>query len=202
MRNVRCHYIYAFTDPRNNIDRYIGQGQVQQKRQQRRDWWKFVRQDDPQQYGVIPWIKELRAEKREPIVTIILDNLTQKEVDAWEKGLIETLGRADMNTGRLLNRAAGGLGGGHSFSGESRRKISEANKGTKPSAYCLRRVKEANTGREFSEDTRRKLTQARMGNTNRNGAKHSEKTRQKMSAAQTARRALERQKQQVKESVA
>ena len=46
---------------------------------------------------------------------------------------------------------------------ETRKKISEAQKGKKPSEYMLQRAKEVNTGKICSEETKRKISLAQIG---------------------------------------
>jgi hypothetical protein len=83
-----------------------------------------------------------------------------------------------------------GVGG---LSDESRRKMSEANKGTPKSLGRIlsektrRKMSESHKGRKPSEETRRKMSEAKMGNTIRLGHKHSEETRRKLCKAMARR---------------
>src|SRR5208282_1705168 len=169
------HYIYAYVDPRDNIVRYIGQGQNER-------WLKSHKHSE--QYGVYPWLKKLKAIGLEPLRFIVLEKLTKKQADRWEIDLIDLIGRQREQTGPLLNLSAGGTGGnghvnkgqvpwnkGKTSSEETCRKISKARKG-KPSP---------NKGKTVSTETRQKQSEASKGNLNWLGKKHSEESRRKMS---------------------
>lgn len=60
---------------------------------------------------------------------------------------------------------------------ETKRKLSEIQKGKKPSLYMLQRAIETNTGRKFSEATKRKISESQKGK------KISEEARMKLSKA-------------------
>ena len=117
------HYIYAFIDPRDNIFRYIGQGTGR-----RCNWWRYVKNNDEEQYGVRPWVRRLKALGREPIVMIVAKNLTKAEANEYEIALIDLIGRSYQNTGPLLNRSAGGESGAYGCkqSEATRRRTGEA----------------------------------------------------------------------------
>ena len=79
---------------------------------------------------------------------------------------------------------------GKKHSEESRRKISEANKGRRHSAESRRKMSTShkgkpawNKGKKHSEETHRKMSEAKKGNSWNKGKKHSEETRRKMSEA-------------------
>ena len=118
---MRGYYVYAFIDPRNNTPRYIGKG-----RGYRINWWKHYNGDS--QYGVGPWLQELKALKLRPVVLVVVGGLTEAEAHLWEKGLISLIGRGE--NGPLLNLTDGGEGSaGLRCSAETKRKISEAQAG-------------------------------------------------------------------------
>src|SRR5208282_3665198 len=83
-----------------------------------------------------------------PIVTKVLEGLTQKQANAWEIGLIDFIGRK-KDTGPLLNIADGGAGA----------------RGVKPSVESCRRRSEANRGskRPKSEKTRKLQSKSMKG---------------------------------------
>ena len=124
-------------------------------------------------------------------------NIIHKDID-WEdackieKLLIEKYGRKDLGKGNLVNMTDGGEGVfGLIMSEETRRKMSEAQKGNKSinfgktlSEETRRKMSEANKGKTLSEETRWKMSEARKGNTIMLGKTHSEETRRKMSEAQ------------------
>jgi len=175
MSRTAGHYIYAYIDPRNQTVRYIGQGQ-----KRRCHWWKHIKEDG---YGACSWIYRLKKQGLQPIIIKVLSGLTQAQVDGWEIGLINLIGRYDQGKGPLLNLVDGGQGVNNP-SAETRRKISEAGKGRRHSAEARRRMSEAqkgNTnckGRSPSAETRRKISEAGKGR------RHSAEARRRMSEAQ------------------
>ncbi len=110
------HYIYAFLEPATEVPRYIGQGVGSRWR-----WWRHP--DREAQYGVHPWLREL---KQEPTVIKIATGLSQKQADNYEEDLIEFIGRVSEGTGPLLNIAAGPSTCGHSLG--TRRRRSKSNR--------------------------------------------------------------------------
>ena len=98
------HYIYTLTDPNNGVVKYVGQG----KNRRYTDWFR-AKPDWEFQYGVKPWLWSLKKAGTAPIVTKVLEGLTQKQANAWEIGLIDFIGRK-KDTGPLLNIADGGAG--------------------------------------------------------------------------------------------
>jgi len=110
-------------------------------------------------------------------------NIIHKDID-WEEAknieilLIEKYGRKDLGKGNLVNMTDGGEGSpGVIISEETRKKISEANKGRKG---CM-------LGKTHSEEARKKISEANKGNTNMLGKTHSEETKKKMSEANTGK---------------
>ncbi len=91
------------------------------------------------------------------------------------------------------------------MSEEARRKISEANRGKRPTEESKRKMSEAAMGKVFSEETRRKLSEAHrghkvteatrrklsanaMGNQNWLGRQHTEESKRKMSKSNMGRK--------------
>ena len=76
---------------------------------------------------------------------------------------------------------------GMNISDDTRKKMSEANKGRTHSEETRRKISEANKGKKhkpFSEETRRKMSESRKGrHSPMKGRTHSEETRRKMSDA-------------------
>ena len=71
---------------------------------------------------------------------------------------------------------------------ETRRKISEGNRGRTMSAKARRKLSEVNKGKSHTESTRRKMSEERKGEKNNfYGKRHSEKSRRKMSLAAKGR---------------
>ena len=108
-------------------------------------------------------------------ILILKQNLTEEEAFNHEKYMIDVFGRKDLGTGILHNRTDGGEGpSGVIKSEETRRKLSEANKGEKSHMY----------GKSLSQETKRKLSELNTGENNPNyGKSHSQETKRKMSEA-------------------
>lgn len=91
---------------------------------------------------------------------ILFSALTKEEAEQKERELIAFYNSADRRYG--YNIDLGGKSKGR-CSEETRKKISEAQKGKKPSEYMLQRAKEVNTGKICSEETKRKISLAQIG---------------------------------------
>ena len=114
---------------------------------------------------------DIRPPKDKSRILYLKQNLTEEEAFKHEIYMIAVFGRKDLGTGILRNRTDGGEGvSGRILSQESRRKISEANKGN---TNCL--------GKTHSEESRKKMSESQKGNTKRLGKTHSEETKRKMS---------------------
>ena len=105
---MTTYCVYAHVDPRTGVPKYIGQGKGKHYL-----WWRgWMRRDTgEEQYGFAPWLRELKALGLEPIVLIVLDNLTRGQALIWEIGLIASIGRVCDGNGPLYNLSPGGLGG-------------------------------------------------------------------------------------------
>ncbi len=206
--NGTDHYIYAYVDPRDNIVRYVGQGQNNRR---------LATHRHNEQYGVYPWLQRLKALGLKPVRFIVLEKLTKPQANRWEIDLIEFIGRRCEETGPLLNLSAGGSSGsnGCKRSAETCRKISESLKGVPKSEAARRNMAKAHTGttrtivscrkqsealkgRPQSEEHRRKRSKALKGNTNSKGHtngkghKHSEESRKKMSETKRRKNLIRR----------
>jgi len=103
-------------------------------------------------------------------VIFLKQNITEQEAFKHEIYMIAVFGRKDLETGILHNRTDGGEGvSGLVVSEETKRKISEANKGNN-----------YNLGKTHSEERKRKQSEATKGNTNMLGKTHSEEIRRKI----------------------
>jgi group I intron endonuclease len=123
-------------------------------------------------------------------VNIIYKDIDWEDACKIEKLLIEKYGRKDLGLGLLVNMTDGGEGTfGVIVSEESKKKISEANKGN---TNML--------GKIHSEETRQKISEATKGNTNMLGKTHSEETRQKMSESKKGRIPSEETRQKMSEA--
>jgi hypothetical protein len=116
---------------------------------------------------------DIRPPKDKSRIIFLKQNLTEAEAFKHEIYMIAVFGRKDLGTGILHNRTDGGEGvSGRILSQESRRKISEANKGN---TNCL--------GKTHSEESKKKMSESQKGNTKMLGKTHSEETKRKMSAS-------------------
>jgi hypothetical protein len=115
--------------------------------------------------------RRIKPPKDKSRIIYLKQNLTEAEAFRHEIYMIDVFGRKDLGTGILHNRTDGGEGvSGRILSQESRRKISEANKGN---TNCL--------GKTHSEESKKKMSESQKGNTKMLGKTHSEKTKIKMS---------------------
>ena len=95
---------------------------------------------------------------------IICDDLTEEEAFEVEKFYIKEYGRRDLGTGNLVNFTDGGEGtSGRPTSYETRKKLSDANKGQKRSEETCLRMSETHKGRKRSEEHRKKISESKKG---------------------------------------
>ena len=108
--------------------------------------------------------KGIKPPKDKSKILILKQNLTEEESFRHEVYMIAMFGRKDLGTGILQNLTDGGEGGsGRVLSEETRRKLSDANRGKNHPNY----------GKTFSEETRRKMSASKKN--------MSDETRKKMS---------------------
>lgn len=175
--------IYFLIDPRTNEVRYVGKttkslnkrlfnGHLKDKNKTHKtNWINFLKKQ-----GLIPEIKLIKTCKNEELCNFS------------EKFYIKLFGRADKNTGNLVNSTDGGEGTpGKILTDETKNKIGSSNKGK-------------GLGKIVSEETKKKMRisykktpqeiknkiKSIVSSVNLN-KKASEKTRQKMSLSQSLR---------------
>ena len=121
-------------------------------------------------------------------IIFLKQNLTEAEAFKHEIYMIAVFGRKDLGTGILRNRTDGGEGvSGRITSKESKRKISESNKGKKRSEETKIKLSEAKKGKTLTEEHKAKLSEARRGKKNHNfGKTLSEETKRKLSEVHKA----------------
>lgn len=106
-----------------------------------------------------------------------------------EKTFISNIGRLDLGTGPLCNLTNGGDGqSGLVHTEETKKKISESEKGKSLSSEHKRKIGEAHKGRIISEETKEKIRQAKLGkkHTEEHKRKVSETLKQKYSSGEIA----------------
>lgn len=129
----------------------------------------------------------------------ILKECDDKELDYWEKYYIKEL---NTKAPYGYNMTDGGEGrNGSSVSEETRKKLSECNKGKHHSEETRKKISENNKGKIFSEKTRKKMSEAHKGEKSYIYGKHlSEETRKKMSKAKKGKKLSEEHKKKLSES--
>jgi hypothetical protein len=102
-------------------------------------------------------------------VDIVFKDLTWEEACQKEIELIKHYGRRDLNEGTLVNLTDGGEGA-FNMADESKKKISESQKGENNSFYGKTHSKEVkdkivkvNKGRKFSDEHKRKISESNKG---------------------------------------
>ena len=123
-------------------------------------------------HGTVPLPKDKNN------IVFVLNNLTEEQAFQNEIDFISWYGRVDSGNGILRNLTDGGDGAsGWIPSEETRRKLSEANKGKIRSEEHKRKYREAKKGKIHSEEHKRKISEAKKG------ILKSEETKRKMSEA-------------------
>ena len=154
MKRNKCVYEYRLPESDGGHTYYVGQG-------------VYKRPYKPHPYRGYKGNPCIKPTDENQIV-IIKDNLTEQEAKDLEIELIAKHGRLDLGEGYLINKTDGGEGtSGYIVSKETKRKISEANKGRTHTEESKRKMSEANKGeknpnfgKKASEETRRKLSEA------------------------------------------
>lgn len=127
----------------------------------------------------------------------ILCECDESQLNTKEIEYISKLRSYDPDFG--YNKTYGGEGGRPTE--ETRRKLSEANKGKTRSEETRQKLSEAHTGKTLSEETRQKMSEAKKGENNSMYGKHpSKETRQKISEANKGRTRSEETRQKLSEA--
>lgn len=113
----------------------------------------------------------LRAQRHVPAppdrsyVVFIQEGLTEKEALGLEIFCIKLYGRVDTGAGILRNLTDGGEGVcGLQFSEETKRRLSELNKGKKLSSETKAKISKTTKGKRLKEDTKQKIGNANACN--------------------------------------
>ena len=127
--------------------------------------------------------RKFKPPKDKSRIIFLKQNLTEEEAFRHEVYMIAVFGRKDLGTGILHNRTDGGEGlSGLVHSEETKRKVSDANKGRTQSEETRKKRSEALKGKPLSEETKRKMSEVRKGKSNAfYGKSHSEETKRKLS---------------------
>jgi len=158
-------------------------------------------------------------------ILILRSHLAETEAFMLEKGLINEIGRQDLNLGPLTNLTDGGEGASGAIrTKETKRKLSDAKKGEKnprfgkPSLNSGKpgpnkgrplseehrlKISKGNTGKKMSEEARRKISEMSNHSGKNNpmyGKKHSEETRKKISKATIGKIVSEETKRKIAET--
>jgi len=188
MKRNKCVYEYRLPESEGGHTYYVGQGNY------RRPYRSHPYRGHKENLCIKPTDKNQ--------IVIIKKNLTEQEAKDLEIELIAKHGRLDLGEGYLLNKTDGGEGiNGYIFSEETKRKMSEANKGRnnpnfgKPlSEETKIKISEARKGKPLSEETKIKISEARKGKP------LSEEHRRKLSEAHKGKTRSEETKRKISEA--
>lgn len=150
-------FIYALADPDTFEIRYVGKA-VDFKRR----YWQHQRPIEVRRNVYrAKWIKSILKRGMRPI-PIFLESVTEQ---TWREAEVRWIASLREQGCRLTNIDRGGEGGTppEFVSEETRRKLSEAMKGRRPSEEAMRRSREYWTGRKLSAEHIEKLRQSHMG---------------------------------------
>jgi ribosomal protein S20 len=140
---------------------------------------------------------EVNPPKDKSRIIFLKQNLTEEEAFKHEIYMIAVFGRKDLGTGILRNKTNGGEGSsGFIHSKETKRKLSELNKGENNPSYGKRGEKSPLYGRTLSKETKRKLSEVKKG---KNGKLHTEETKRKMSVVKKGKLHTEETKRKMSE---
>ena len=153
--------------------------------------------------------RRIKPPKDKSRIIFLKKNLTEEEAFKHEIYMIDVLGRKDLGTGILHNRSDGGEGvSGFIHSEKTKIKMSEARKGEKNYNYgktfseeTRRKLSDAQKGRTHSEETKIKMSEAKKGeNHYLYGKTHSEETKIKMSETQKGKTFSEEHRRKLSEA--
>jgi hypothetical protein len=139
--------------------------------------------------------RRIKPPKDKSRIIFLKQNLTEEEAFKHEIYMIAVFGRIDLRTGILHNMTNGGEGGsGRVLSEETRRKLSDANRGKNHPNYgkttsLETKAKMSASKKNMSDETRAKYSAANAGENHPfYGKTHSPETRAKYSAARKGRK--------------
>jgi hypothetical protein len=139
--------------------------------------------------------RRIKPPKDKSRIIFLKQNLTEEEAFKHEIYMIAVFGRINLGTGILHNMTNGGEGGsGRVLSEETRRKLSDANRGKNHPNYgkttsLETKAKMSASKKNMSDETRAKYSAANTGENHPfYGKTHSPETRAKYSAARKGRK--------------
>jgi hypothetical protein len=139
--------------------------------------------------------RRIKPPKDKSRIIFLNQNLTEEEAFRHEIYMIDVFGRIDLGTGILHNLTDGGEGGsGRVLNEETRRKLSDANRGKNHPNYgkttsLETKAKMSASKKNMSDETRAKYSAANTGENHPfYGKTHSPETRAKYSAARKGRK--------------
>jgi len=178
MNNI--FYVYIYLDPRKNggfkygnyrfeyEPFYVGKGHGRRDRDHLAE--AYYNQDvkkgkRDRKCSIIRKIKRVLG--KEPLIERIAENLSEDSSFELEKNTIESIGRADLKKGPLVNLTDGGEGlSGYIATAEHRKKNSESLKGRIISEETRKKMSAARIGKKLTSETRRKMSESRKGEKN------------------------------------
>ncbi len=139
--------------------------------------------------------RRIKPPKDKSRIIFLKQNLTEEEAFKHEIYMIAVFGRIDLRTGILHNMTNGGEGGsGRVLSEETRRKLSDANRGKNHPNYgkttsLETKAKMSASKKNMSDETRAKYSAANTGENHPfYGKTHSPETRAKYGTARKGRK--------------
>lgn len=169
MKNINTYCNYALLDPRKpipwkvkDIDLifryepfYIGKGKDNRHKEH------LNKSSLKRNYFKDRIIKKLLKENLVPIIIVINDNISEKEAHENKKFLIRMIGRRDLKLGPLTNLTDGREGtSGWIPSEETRKKFKNRPKRSHPhTAESKKKISEANKGKVRSKELRKQISE-------------------------------------------